>query len=508
MMSFENRYSLPSIELASPSEKALDGKTLPHSSHPNQMRKKFLDFAPPKFKTTYGGKTILFSDVYCYERQHYPIIFAYVEGNIKNQLEPRIFYYSNSRAIWRVAPGFVAHTFSKGNLGFSCDIPPELNVALTLHFNEMINTKEFLLHQTPESFVKEFIDSSRDVDIGSIDANEPELFKLHDKTENIPNLHVKIEIEKSLEAAALNGNLPDLSRKIIKANIVNPFYKKIFSPNHEEKKDDPSFSIFLCPSVNNKYLFLYASVKNTLKEYDQSDRIIFLLTAGKQSSPLNSFCVAADPINLGYQSLHPIVHATDDMIKNYMKQQTKDEGFNIGMIQDDTSEDYFHFEVISQFLPLNQLEKINRLNLACTTPSLKESKDLLFAQEVKINMIEQLELAKKTKEICKQLNEIVDTSIQFLKDKTQKPSSLAYKKFKPELDKISNIQTKITQLLQNVEEFETSRDPKKIPTTGFVNELQTIVDEALENPRLVTAVKPFWEDVGINISSNRDRTLE
>lgn len=110
-----------------------------------------LDITPIEFKTAYSGREIYFSGLYQYKG--YPVVFAYVSDG--SQFQPRLFYFSKSHAVWRVAPA-VSGKFGKAFQEFSCDLPPLLNLAMMHAFNTPMNQGRYAEMKDIESFVDAF----------------------------------------------------------------------------------------------------------------------------------------------------------------------------------------------------------------------------------------------------------------------------------------------------------------------------------------------------------------
>lgn len=449
--------------------------------------------APPKYSVNFGGKTIYMSELFHYERQNYPLIFAYVKGTT-GELEPRLLYYSNSRAIWRVAPGTLGKTFNKGQLDFTCDLPPELNLALMQKFNEA-SDENSTSNKINEDFVERFANASADQYVTETKKTMAPILMLKLKTENIPDFktsenEVKAALQKAKDG---NGDLPDFSKVLFELVVPNEFYTKAFCPDTKNSQQEtPNFYLFAVPSENGELFYLYASVATTRPENKDQQRITFLLTASKNPGEINSFCVANDPVNLGYTTCYPIVHAKDEAVVFYLRDQK--EIPPTGVIDPQSSDDYVFFDAVSTSLPLNRVAEIKTLKqqpiaVDNSNPSITSSFSMFESRANTTSKEKQLDDALKAKEFLSTLNAKLENAVNDLKRKTRNKSALAYKSLVTQLEGTTSLLDMTSSIASKINLFIEAQisSPTSLTAPNWSEEIVALLSQQFKVPKDITS---------------------
>ncbi|VVC75581.1 hypothetical protein AQUSIP_08710 [Aquicella siphonis] len=253
-----------------------------------------LTFAPITHMTRFSGRDMYFSDVYYYKG--YPVVFGYVEEG--DQLQPRLFYFSKSHAVWRVAPA-VEGKFGKAYEEFSCDLPPLLNLAMMQTFQDDVNASRFAEMKNIEAFVDAFTcpfpgrhtERPREFDSETAMPNQG-IFEIDVRDRTIGYLknnrqHVPTRVEAD--------DLPDLDSGVdFSLKTRNPFYERYLISGN--------LTVCSCLSFNGNYRYLFAEGR------DQDGQLMrFLLTAAPEPPGMNSFGVAAKQAYLGYAHVTPLM---------------------------------------------------------------------------------------------------------------------------------------------------------------------------------------------------------
>lgn len=252
-----------------------------------------LEIVPPAYVAHYGGKKFYLSEPY--RSGNYPVVFAYVE-NEQGVLQPRVLYFSQSRAMWRVAPVIDDNRFGKGyNLERHINLPPELNMAMTQLFTESIENPS-LLHEIEnmQSVMAAFSQPMKNPFDGTCAAFVEEVAK-----ESRPTLCTRIEGTRKFQIED-HLDMPNLeSDDSLSFSYNNPFYASLFHDAGSEDRSD--FQLKTVPSYNGKYRYLIGEVERDGEPY------LFVLSAAYQPVVLSSFLVPTETPDFGYDNLCPIV---------------------------------------------------------------------------------------------------------------------------------------------------------------------------------------------------------
>lgn len=255
-------------------------------------------YAPIQYKVKYANKTIYLSRVFSYGS--HAVLFAYVDGGT-DKLEPRLFYLSNSHAVWRVAPAY-NKKFAKGFEEFSCDLPPLLNIALYSYFqNEIYQAQKSESDSFPnmEAFINSFTESFE----GSIEAPLSFMNECGEKQKPTINCEQQSthrgylyysEDNKASKYKTDEKQLPDFSSIEVIA-VPNRFYEEISKGAFKELR------LATCLSKDKRTRFLFAELG------DKNKPLRFLVTASQEPPNLSSYCTDKVRYDLGYINMPPFI---------------------------------------------------------------------------------------------------------------------------------------------------------------------------------------------------------